>query len=118
MFTSKIILIVEENAYCALDLASAVEFHHGVVAGPVATVEDALAMAATSPFSAAIVDADVPGIARLVDRLEQRDVPCVLQAASRSTPACGKHAVMMYRPIDATMLLSMLSVAIERAVKH
>ena len=117
MFTSKTILIVEENAYSALDLASAVEDQNGTVAGPFATTDDALAMISCSPFCAAIVDADVPGIARLVDRLEQRDVPHVMQAASRLTPVCGTHAVTMYRPVDPSMLLSMLSIAIERAVR-
>ena len=115
MFASKTILILEENAYSALDIASAIEERDGTIAGPVASTADALALIDETPFSGAIIDADVSGVSQLVDRLEEKKVPLILQAASRLTPACGKTAVMLYRPIDMTMLVSMLAIAIDSA---
>ena len=80
MFAEKLVLIVEDDAYIALDLAGAVEDAHGQVAGPVACVRDALDVLETTHVDAAILDAqlcdrDVTPLAML---LKQRGVPFVI----------------------------------------
>lgn len=118
MLNTKTILIVEDNAYVALDLASAVERHRGTVAGPVATASDALVILESTPVHAAIVDADVSDIASLASRLDQAKVPLVFQAGAQIPPAVKPWldpSTVMYRPVDPAMLVSMLAIAIGRA---
>ena len=118
MLRSRTILIVEDNAYAALDLAAAVEEYGGIVAGPVATTDEALAIVAVSPVSAAIVDADVANIAMVAQMLEVSGVPLVVQAGSRLKPGIAQRvdqAAILYRPVDPRMVVSMLSIAIGKA---
>ena len=118
MLKFKTILIVEDNAYAALDLAAAVEERGGTVAGPVSTADDALAIVARMPVCAAIVDADVANIAMLAQVLDKAGVPLVVQAGSRIKPGIAQRvdpAGVLYRPVDPDMVVSMLSIAIGKA---
>lgn len=118
MLQSRTILIVEDNAYAALDLAAAVEEHGGIVAGPVATSDAALAIVAASPACAAILDADVANIAMVAHMLEVAGVPLVVQAGSRLKPGIAQRVdpgAVLYRPVDPNMVVSILSIAIGQA---
>ncbi|MEO7814049.1 MAG: hypothetical protein ABIR87_01240 [Sphingomicrobium sp.] len=117
MLNLKTILIVEENAYVALDLVSAVEGNRGTVVGPVATAVEALEIVDSKEIHAAIVDADVSNIASLASRLGQGKVPLVFQAGAQ-IPAAVRPWVdpttILYRPVDPAMMVSMLAIAIDR----
>jgi DNA-binding NtrC family response regulator len=54
------VLIVEDEAYIALDLAAGIEQAGGCVVGPVATVREALAIVASRQVEAAILDVNLP----------------------------------------------------------
>jgi CheY-like chemotaxis protein len=77
MIAGLAILIVEDQALVALDLADAVERRGGHVVGPVASVAEALEISEAQPLGAAILDAN------LVDR----DVtPLAIQLLAKGTP--------------------------------
>src|SRR5687768_15862571 len=59
MFSQAEILIVEDNLYVSLDLASAIEELDGNVVGPVDTVADALEMIECGSVAAAVVDCEL-----------------------------------------------------------
>lgn len=92
MLSNKKILIVEDNVFLAIDLAQAVEALNGKVIGPVASVEDALALIKISEVSAAIVDCQlvdrdiVPVVIALVDR----GVPLVIQTGTEIPPTIAE----------------------------
>jgi DNA-binding NtrC family response regulator len=77
MFEKQTILIVEDECFVALDLASAVEDWDGRVIGPAATVAHALELMESAPIAAAILDA----------QLADRDVtPVAMALAERGVP--------------------------------
>jgi hypothetical protein len=53
------ILIVEDEVFLALDLATAIEDIKGIAVGPVATVEAAMALVQMTKVSGAILDANL-----------------------------------------------------------
>lgn len=118
ILTSKSILIVDDNAYVATDLAATVEIMGGTVVGPVASVDDALAKLASTPVDAAILDADVAGAAALAARLTHQRVPFVVQAGTAIGVSlrglCDKKAVL-FRPVDASLVVSLLTVEMAKA---
>lgn len=118
MFISKSILIIDDNAYVALDLADTVEIKGGNVVGPVATFDEAMAHLATIPVDAAILDADVPGAAAIAARLAAEQIPFVVQAGNAVGAGlrglCDK-ATILVRPVDPTLVISLLSIEIDKA---
>lgn len=59
MFSGAEILIIEDNLYVSLDIASAIEELDGQVFGPVDTVADALEMIECGSVAAAVVDCEL-----------------------------------------------------------
>ncbi len=118
MFTSKSILIIDDNAYVALDLAATVEIKGGTVVGPVATIDEALAHLAAIPVDAAILDADIDGAAVIAERLASQRIPFVIQSGAALGAGlhtlCDRTAVL-FRPVDPTLVVSLLSIEIEKA---
>jgi ActR/RegA family two-component response regulator len=88
MLADKLILIVEDNIYLALDLAAAIEQLDGLVVGPVDTVSEALALLDSSEIAAAVIDAELPDkeLAQLAAALADRRVPFVLQTTGLTPP--------------------------------
>jgi CheY-like chemotaxis protein len=77
MLERKSILVVEDNAFLALDLAMAIEDLGGSVLGPFARVDEALALLEEQEVSGAVLDSE----------LEDRDVtPVVLSLLARGVP--------------------------------
>ncbi len=115
MFHTKTILIVEQNAYAALDLASAIEGHRGTVVGPVATRIEALATLADGPIHAAVVDADLPEAEQLIHVLADAHLPFVLHAAgpiSQDIACTAQGGAALFRPVDPAIVMTMIAVAI------
>ena len=81
MLGSKTILIVDESGYAALDLSQAIEGSDGLVAGPVATLSEAMVLLDDIPIGGAIVDFEVAE-ASIVMLLTERNVPLVIQISS------------------------------------
>lgn len=75
------VLVAEDEPYIALNLAFAVEDAGGRVVGPVASVEEALALLETNPVSAAILDVNLADgdISPVVEILVELGVPIILQ---------------------------------------
>lgn len=80
MLASARILILEDEAITALDLAEAVEMAEGVVVGPVGTVAAALALLDGQEVSAAILDANLPDgeLTPVAVRLLDRGIPVIV----------------------------------------
>jgi len=84
MLTGITILIVEDEALVACDLAMAVEALEGIVIGPAATVAEALALVADVPPAAAIVDANLldRDVTPLALALIEREIPFVIHTGT------------------------------------
>ena len=76
-----LILVVEDEPFIALDVALAIEDAGGKVAGPAASVKEALALIDTMPIVAAILDVNlVDGdISPVAERLITAGIPVILQ---------------------------------------
>jgi hypothetical protein len=111
MFGSKTILIVDGSIYAALDLEAAVENSDGCVAGPVATLAEALAIIDSVEVAGAVVDSELPDASVLILRLAETSVPFVIQT-SIPLPAAldrldGRLSVLM-RPVSPRKIIDAL----------
>ena len=81
MLNHALILVVEDEPFIALDVALAIEDAGGKVAGPAASVKEALALIDTMPIIAAILDVNlVDGdISPVAERLITAGIPVILQ---------------------------------------
>lgn len=81
MLNHALILVVEDEPFIALDVALAIEDAGGKVAGPAASVKEALALIDTMPIVAAILDVNlVDGdISPVAERLITAGIPVILQ---------------------------------------
>ena len=95
------ILIVEDEAIIALDLAHAVEDVDGEVVGPVASVADALALLDITPINGAVLDANLfDGVVTpLVLHLLDLGVPFVIHTGT------GLPADLAGRLIDLPLVM-------------
>ena len=95
------ILIVEDEAIIALDLAHAVEDVDGVVVGPVASVAEALALLDIAPVCGAVLDANLVdgAVTPLALHLLDLGVPFVVHTG---TGLPGELAVW---PVDLSLVM-------------
>jgi len=84
MFEDKPVLIVEDNAFLAVDLSEAIEELDGKVVGPTDRIAEALDLLDSEEIAAAIVDGHLTDldVFMLTSRLTQLGVPFVIQAES------------------------------------
>ena len=112
MFGSKTILIADGSTYAALDLAAAVEASDGLVAGPVQTLAEALAIIESRTIAGAIVDCELADAAALVLRLAEAGVPVIAQTSVPLPPVLqeldGRLPVVM-RPVDPDRVIALLA---------
>ncbi|WP_028970496.1 hypothetical protein [Sphingomonas sp. URHD0057] len=113
MFGSKIVLIVDGNAYHGLDLSSAIEERDGCVAGPVASIADAISILESETISAAVVDWDDCGSAGpdVVELLAERSIPmAVLSAKTLPSPLSQLELriTVLVKPVDTALLMDAL----------
>ncbi|MEO7503614.1 MAG: hypothetical protein ABIT69_00335 [Sphingomicrobium sp.] len=120
MFAAKPVLIVEDNAFVALDLSDAIEHLDGKVVGPTPLVSEALALLATHEVAAAIVDGHLPGqdILPLTRLLADRGVPFLLHTTCdipASIAALHPSVPVLVKPQRPHLVLARLLAAIEES---
>lgn len=81
MLNHALILVAEDEPFIALDVALAVEDAGGQVAGPAATVSEALALIEKLPIAGAILDVNlVDGdISPVAEQLIEAGIPIIVQ---------------------------------------
>ena len=81
MLNHALILVAEDEPFIALDVALAIEDAGGKVAGPAASVEEALALIEKLPIVAAILDVNLADgdITSVAERLIVAGIPMILQ---------------------------------------
>ena len=113
MLNQKSILIVDDNAFVALDLAMAVEGLNGCVLGPVGTVAEALNLIETMPVCGAVVDCQLADscVTPLVGALVEKGVPIVMQTDADIPAALSQSypdLPVLRRPIQPSTVLEVL----------
>jgi DNA-binding NtrC family response regulator len=117
MLNDCLILIAEDQAFIALELAMAVEDAGGIVAGPVASVQGALLLIKAHQIKAAILDfnltdGDVLPVATL---LFAANIPFIIQSGIGLTPELAArfpNVAVHIKPSVAADLVTELSVLI------
>lgn len=113
MLTGLTILIAEDQALLALDLAEAVEAAGGYVLGPAATVTDGLTFAEQDGIGGAILDANLldRDVTPLALRLIERGIPFVLHTGTglpgALAQACPELTVIM-KPVSTALVVEAL----------
>jgi len=114
VLTAQTILIVEDNAYLALDLATAVEEMNGRVAGPAYSVVDAMKILDFEDVSAAILDCQLPDgdVTPVARRLVSQDIPYVIQTGT-AVPAelilLRSDAPVVMKPVNPKHVVAILA---------
>jgi hypothetical protein len=118
MLDSRLILIVEEGGYAAMNLSDAIEESKGRVAGPVTTLSEAQDLLDTKEIGGAIVDCELAEAAAVVLLLVERAVPLIAQVTTEMPqPLNGESDRMgtLVRPVDPRLVLDSLLVEIGRS---
>ncbi len=121
MLNSMTILIFDGNGYSSLDLSEAIEESEGCVAGPVATLSEALTILDSGDVEGAIVDCELPEASEVVMLLTERDVPVVIQTSLALPQSLagladlGERATVLTRPVDPRTILETLLIEVGRS---
>ena len=107
------ILIVEDEALIAIDLAEAIERVQGQPVGPVATVADALALLDEKTIEAAILDANLldRDVTPLALALIERGIPFVIHTGTGVPQELAElypHLPVIPKPARSTLVLAAL----------
>jgi DNA-binding response OmpR family regulator len=111
------VLVAEDQPFIALDLALAIEDAGGIVVGPSATCEEALALVRATSSAAAILDVNlVDGdCSRLVEVLQGLDIPFIIHTAVDLPPELATRfadLVVQIKPCPAASLVAQLEILI------
>jgi DNA-binding response OmpR family regulator len=120
MFAGISILVVEDEAMLALDLACAIEDLDGKVVGPVATVAEALSLLASEPVAAAVLDANLldRDVTPVVLALIEKAVPFVVQTGKGlpdELAAVRPDIPVVFKPARPEVVLAHLFDQIDKA---
>ncbi|HZF44213.1 MAG TPA: hypothetical protein VEZ48_12480 [Sphingomonadaceae bacterium] len=118
MLGEKLILILEDDAYVALDLAGAVEDANGCVSGPAASVGEAMDLLDGQPIAAAILDVQTSGgdVTSLAQRLRPLGLSFVVQSATGlpvKLMELGLGLRVLIKPLQPRAIVAALLVEIE-----
>lgn len=113
MLNHALVLVAEDEAFIALDVALAIEDAGGVVVGPVASVKEALALIGERPVAAAILDANLTDgdIWPVVEMLTASGCPIILQTGVGPSPELAVRfpgLVVQIKPCVAAKLVVQL----------
>ena len=113
MLGAPAILVVEDEAFIALDLALAVEDAGGRVVGPAASIAEALTLLTSCEVDGAVLDVNLPDgdITSVVEQLVANDVPFVIQTGIGLPNALAGRfpdLVVSIKPVLATVLVHRL----------
>ena len=117
VLTGSVVLVAEDEIFIELDLALAVEDAGGKVAGPVASVKNALQLIETHAIKAAILDfnltdGDITPVATL---LLETGIPIIIQSGVGISPELAMrfpNLVVFIKPYVAADLVSKLATLI------
>ena len=119
LLTGRKILIVEDEAPIALDLATAVQQAGGIVIGPVASVAGAHAAMAENRLDGALLDIRLRNETSfpLADVLAVLNIPFVFVSGISSAlmPYTHRERPLFDKPYDATEVISALAGLIKAA---
>ena len=115
-------LVAEDEPFIALDVALAVEDAGGTVAGPAATVKEALALIASRQIVAAILDVNLADgdISPVAEALIDAGIPIILQTGIGLPPELAARfpdLVVHIKPCLAALLVDELEMLIADARK-
>jgi DNA-binding response OmpR family regulator len=109
------ILIVEDEAYLAADLAEALRARGAIVIGPAATLEDAYRAVASHWIDRAVLDVNLDGELSfpIADRLEAAGIPYVIATgyAADALPERFRGKPRLEKPYRAEALAAMMAQA-------
>ena len=111
------ILVVEDEAILALDLAFIIESSGGCVAGPMSRLDQAMRYDDIQRLDAAIIDVDIAGteVFPLADRLDEANVPIVFHTGRMdigTLTARYPEARVVRKPSGETQLVGALCHAV------
>ena len=117
MLNRALILVAEDEPFIALDVALAVEDAGGEVAGPAASVREALALIESLPIVAAILDVNLADgdISPVAERLIIAGIPVILQTGIGLPPKLAARFPELQvniKPCAAATLVSQLEALI------
>lgn len=113
MLNGALVLVAEDQALIALDIAFAVEDAGGKVAGPVASVKTALALIKTQSIGAAILDFNLTdgNATPVLTALVASNIPTVIQSGVGLSPelvAKFPNLVVFIKPSDTAQMIHTL----------
>lgn len=114
MLKNALVLIAEDQAIIALELAFAIADAGGEVAGPVTSVEAALAMIEERPITAAILDFNLSDgdIVPVLAALLQSNIPVIIQSGVGLTPQLSQRfpdLIVYTKPSNSSDIVRELS---------
>ena len=117
MLNHALILVAEDEPFIALDVALAIEDARGKVAGPAASVREALALIETLPIVGAILDVNlVDGdITPVAERLIAAGIPMIIQTGIGLPPKLAARfpdLTVQIKPCAAATLVLQLEALI------
>ena len=120
MLNGACILVAEDQALIALELAFAIEDAGGEVAGPVASVKSALALIKARPVNAAIVDFNLidGDVVPVLTALSDARIPVIMQSGVGPPPQLMvrfPELIVFIKPSDTGELIHELCRLIGRA---
>jgi len=113
MLDQKAILIVEDNAFLAVDLAMAVEDLGGCVVGPVARVDEAMSLLDVHQLAGAVLDSQLEDrdITPVVTSLLRQGVPLVIHTGTGLPAALAlshPDLPVLIKPLKPAIVLELL----------
>jgi len=113
MLDQKSILIVEDNAFLAVDLAMAVEDLGGCVVGPVARVDEAMSLLDVHQLAGAVLDSQLEDrdITPVVTSLLKQGVPLVIHTGTGLPAALAlshPDLPVLIKPLKPAIVLELL----------
>ena len=108
------ILVVEENAFVALEFADQIEAAGGVVIGPVASVTEALSIIDTVAIDAAILDGDLADrdVTPIALRLRELDIPAIVCSGTGLPPELAQQrpdTLLFLKPTSVSKIVTYLA---------
>ena len=117
MLNQALILVAEDEPFIALDVSLAIEDAGGQVAGPVASVQEALALIGSTPVVAAILDHNLTDgdSSPVVERLLLAGIPTILQSGVSLPGDLASRfpqLVVHIKPCNSARLVAQIAVLI------
>lgn len=119
LLNQSLILVAEDEPFIALDVSLAIEDAGGLVAGPAASVKEALALIGTAPIVAAILDLNLSDgdSSPVLEQLLLAGIPTILQSGVSLPGDLSERfpeLVVHIKPCDSGRLVAQLAALISQ----